>query len=334
MTWPGVAPSFPTHAPLAHSPFRPSRPLPPPTHTRTPLSKSPLPPFPNTRRTLFATHYHGLASEATAACSPGSAAVLVGHMASTVTPQGGFVPLHRLQAGPAPDGSCGLQVSGRWPDAVRGGGGGEGCGVRPQPPGSHEGSRSRHMRFGALAVISMYGMMSIAQPCCCGPPSLYPFARRCSRAHSPPVCPPPPRPRPPPVAAATTQVAALAGLPPKLLQRAQRVADVFVAGGMRRSPAQPASAAQRGALPSPPAGGPGAADEEGVRGDGGAGDVAVADAALIAVGELQQVRCAAAGEWQAVLREGWAVPALARLGELWAWARQQQQQQQGQAGRQ
>lgn len=87
-------------------------------------------------RTLFATHYHGLAEEAEAASlahrsddgSGGacggqagagdgrpharllSGCVLVAHMASTVSPSGGFVPLHALRPGPAPHGSCGLQV--------------------------------------------------------------------------------------------------------------------------------------------------------------------------------------------------------------------------------
>ncbi|PNH12903.1 DNA mismatch repair protein MSH7 [Tetrabaena socialis] len=70
-------------------------------------------------RTLFATHYHGLAAEASASAASASASpasrlcgrVAVAHMASTVSSQGGFVPLHRLREGPAPDGSCGLQVA-------------------------------------------------------------------------------------------------------------------------------------------------------------------------------------------------------------------------------
>ncbi|GLI71423.1 hypothetical protein VaNZ11_016637 [Volvox africanus] len=36
--------------------------------------------------------------------------VTVAHMTSTVTAEGGFVPLHTLRSGPVPDGSCGLQV--------------------------------------------------------------------------------------------------------------------------------------------------------------------------------------------------------------------------------
>ncbi|GIL76571.1 hypothetical protein Vretifemale_6077, partial [Volvox reticuliferus] len=83
-------------------------------------------------RTLFATHYHGLATEAAASAVAGQhtdlpsvasrqgehpstsglgGLVTVSHMASTVTPEGGFVPLHMLRLGPAPDGSCGLQVA-------------------------------------------------------------------------------------------------------------------------------------------------------------------------------------------------------------------------------
>ncbi|GLC58458.1 DNA mismatch repair protein msh6 [Pleodorina starrii] len=91
-------------------------------------------------RTLFATHYHGLAAEAWAEAEAGapmdraghppqrpggpgcpgggsgggglgSGRVAVAHMASTVSREGGFVPLHTLRPGPAPDGSCGLQVA-------------------------------------------------------------------------------------------------------------------------------------------------------------------------------------------------------------------------------
>ncbi|GLI71695.1 hypothetical protein VaNZ11_017000 [Volvox africanus] len=83
-------------------------------------------------RTLFATHYHGLATEAAVPAVAGQytdlpraasrqgeppstsglrGLVTVAHMASTVTAEGGFVPLHTLRLGPAPDGSCGLQVA-------------------------------------------------------------------------------------------------------------------------------------------------------------------------------------------------------------------------------
>ncbi|KAG2482754.1 hypothetical protein HYH03_018348 [Edaphochlamys debaryana] len=85
-------------------------------------------------RTLFATHYHGLAAEAcgaiTSGGTPGGSGrphdgsgggggsscglrglVAVGHMASGVSAGGGFVALHELRPGPAPDGSCGLQVA-------------------------------------------------------------------------------------------------------------------------------------------------------------------------------------------------------------------------------
>ncbi|GIL67535.1 hypothetical protein Vafri_20896 [Volvox africanus] len=79
---------------------------------------------------LFATHYHGLATEAAVPAQrntdlPRAASrqgeppstsglgglVAVAHMASTVTAEGGFEPLHTLHSGPAPDGSCGLQVA-------------------------------------------------------------------------------------------------------------------------------------------------------------------------------------------------------------------------------
>ncbi|KAK9829493.1 hypothetical protein WJX72_006189 [[Myrmecia] bisecta] len=58
-------------------------------------------------RTLFATHYHGLAEEAWA---PGT--VQMAHMQTQVDEQGSFVPLYRLQPGPAPQGSCGIEVAG------------------------------------------------------------------------------------------------------------------------------------------------------------------------------------------------------------------------------
>ena len=52
-------------------------------------------------RCLFATHYHGLCSEAELA-----GVVSVGHMASEVDTAAGLVPLYRLRPGPAPEVGC------------------------------------------------------------------------------------------------------------------------------------------------------------------------------------------------------------------------------------
>ncbi|GIL64039.1 hypothetical protein Vafri_17975 [Volvox africanus] len=78
-------------------------------------------------RTLFATHYHGLATEAAVPAVAGQhtdlpraaslqgeppstsglgGLVTVAHTASTVTAEGGFELLHTLRSGPAPDGIC------------------------------------------------------------------------------------------------------------------------------------------------------------------------------------------------------------------------------------
>mmetsp|Transcript_36519 Transcript_36519/g.115186 ORF Transcript_36519/g.115186 Transcript_36519/m.115186 type:complete len:194 (+) Transcript_36519:63-644(+) len=58
-------------------------------------------------RTLFATHHHNLLEEPDLQPPMASAA----HMAST-SREGNFVPLFKLTPGPAPNGSCGVQVAG------------------------------------------------------------------------------------------------------------------------------------------------------------------------------------------------------------------------------
>lgn len=56
-------------------------------------------------RTMLATHYHALAKEV-------QESVASSHMATTVDHDNGLlVPLYRLAPGPAPEGSCGIQVA-------------------------------------------------------------------------------------------------------------------------------------------------------------------------------------------------------------------------------
>ena len=62
--------------------------------------------LPPSCRALFATHHHGLCSEPQLA-----ALVQMGHMQSAVQPGRGLLPSYRLAAGPAPNGSCGIQVA-------------------------------------------------------------------------------------------------------------------------------------------------------------------------------------------------------------------------------
>ena len=70
----------------------------------------------NKPRVLFATHYHGLPHEPLL-----TGQVQLGHMAVDHSVETGqMVPLYKLRAGPAPEGSCGIQAAALagLPDAV------------------------------------------------------------------------------------------------------------------------------------------------------------------------------------------------------------------------
>jgi DNA mismatch repair protein MSH6 len=57
-------------------------------------------------RVMFATHYHALTKEPDLVGLVG-----LGHMVTSVSREQGLVPLYRLEAGPSPEGSCGIEVA-------------------------------------------------------------------------------------------------------------------------------------------------------------------------------------------------------------------------------